>query len=109
LFVRYSRHDRLITYSQTPSIKENEKSGVTRVLVKEMGDLIFKVITSWQVIVVAAAFIAYCFLVNSAARLSHKNRIRRPPMSKKDIQVLPPSGPPANGNNDTVDELGLEE
>jgi hypothetical protein len=52
-------------------------------------------------------FVIYCFLVNSAARLSHKDRIRRPPMSKKDIRVLPPAEPSDKDND--ADELGLEE
>jgi hypothetical protein len=77
--------------------------------VKEMGDLILQVITSWQVIVVTVVFVIYCFLVSAAARLSHKTRIKRPSMSKKDIQVLPPADPSPNEGVDTMDELGLEE
>lgn len=77
--------------------------------IKEMRDLIFKVITSWQVIVVTVVFVIYCFLVTAAARLSHKPRIKRLSVSKKDIQVLPPSEPSSNEGGDNVDELGLEE
>ncbi|MDR2068360.1 MAG: hypothetical protein LBP71_00640 [Spirochaetaceae bacterium] len=73
-----------------------------------MSDLIFKVITSWQVIVVTVALVVYCFLVNAAARLNSKTRMKRPSVPKKDNRVLPPSEPsPEKGNEG--DELGLEE
>jgi hypothetical protein len=73
-----------------------------------MGELIFRVITSWQVIVVTVVFVIYCFLVNAAARLSRKTRAKRPSVSKKDVQVLPPAGPSSKEGIDNVDELGLE-
>jgi hypothetical protein len=74
-----------------------------------MRELIFKVITSWQVIAVTVVLVLYCFLVNAAARLTYKSRIKRPVMSKKDTRVLPPPEP-SGGEDDTADDdLGLEE
>ncbi|MFP3091249.1 hypothetical protein LQZ21_13080 [Treponema sp. TIM-1] len=74
-----------------------------------MRDLIFKVITSWQVIVVTVALVFYCFLVNAAARLDNKTRVKLPALPKKNRQTLPPAEPPPEKGNDDADELGLEE
>jgi hypothetical protein len=74
-----------------------------------MRELIFRVITSWQVIVVTVAFVFYCFLVNAAAQLSHKSRIKRPVISKKGTRVLPPPAPPEKEEGVITDDLGLEE
>jgi hypothetical protein len=75
-----------------------------------MMDLIFKVITSWQVIVVTVVLVIYCFLVNATARLNSKNKTKFPSVPKKNKRVLPPpESPLEEGTGDTMDELGLEE
>ncbi|MDR1107515.1 MAG: hypothetical protein LBL19_00605 [Spirochaetaceae bacterium] len=74
-----------------------------------MRELILRVITSWQVIVVTVVFVFYCFLVNAAARLSYKSRVKRPIIPKKDTRVLPPPAPPEGDNDAMGDDLGLEE
>ncbi|MDR2758057.1 MAG: hypothetical protein LBB78_01615 [Spirochaetaceae bacterium] len=74
-----------------------------------MRDLIFKVVTSWQVIVVTVVLVIYCFLVNAAARLNNKTKIKLPSLPKKNNRILPPSQPPSERGGDNTDELGLEE
>jgi hypothetical protein len=80
---------------------------------KEVRDLIFQVITSWQVIVVTVALVLYCFLINAVARLHGNPRIKIPPVSKKRASG-PSPGPSsqqdeAAGEDEFKDELGIIE
>lgn len=76
---------------------------------QEMRELIFKVITSWQVIAVTVVLVIYCFLINATARLNRQTKLKLPSIPKKSNRVLPPKeSSPKEGDGD-VDELGIEE
>jgi hypothetical protein len=100
-----------------PKINKSGKSGAQKLLAKEMRDLIFQVVTSWQVIVVTVAFVLYCFLIGAVARLQRQPRIKIPSRSKKAAPVISsePSSRKGNdeedveGEGEGEDELGLEE
>jgi hypothetical protein len=77
---------------------------------KEIGDLIFRVITSWQVIAVTAAVVLYIFLVSSVSQISRKMGAKRSASSRH----LKMKGPAPMPSEDEVtqeggDDLGLEE
>lgn len=96
-----------------PKINKCGKSGAQKLLAKEMRDLIFHVVTSWQVIIVTVAFVLYCFLIGAVAQLQRKPRIKIPSISKRTAPVFPPK-PSSRKENDeeeveVEDELGLEE
>jgi hypothetical protein len=77
---------------------------------KETGELILRVVTSWQVIAVTVVLGFYLFLVSSAARLSRKRG-----GAKKIASAGPRKwGPAPMPSKDAAtrageDELGLEE
>jgi hypothetical protein len=76
---------------------------------KEVRDLIFQVITSWQVIVVTVGLVLYCFLINAAARLQRKPRIKIPSASKQNAPVPAPESSGGDEEDGGEDELGIEE
>ena len=77
---------------------------------KEIGDLILKVITSWQVIVVTVAVVLYVFLVSSVSRISRKKGVRRS-ASSRPRKLKGPAPMPAEDEvtQEGGDDLGLEE
>jgi heme/copper-type cytochrome/quinol oxidase subunit 2 len=76
---------------------------------KEIREMLFRVITSWQVIVTSVVVILYFFLVSYVARLNSRRsppRDTNTPKNKKaaSVQEVLPAG-----NANSNDELGLEE
>jgi len=71
----------------------------------EVRDLLFQVITSWQVLVVTFVIILYFFLVSYVARLYHR-RPRKAPLPRKKAKAEAKADEPVV---DESDELGLEE
>ena len=69
----------------------------------EVRKLLVEVVSSWQVIAVTVALIAYFYLINYVARLYRKKRPRRPimPKIKPEATETPPEA--------VSDDLGLEE
>jgi hypothetical protein len=73
---------------------------------KELRELIFSVLTSWQVIVITLGIVIYIAIVNSVAQLYHSARPNEPKDSKpkKNKKAEEPAEEAAG-----TDELGLEE
>jgi flagellar biosynthesis/type III secretory pathway M-ring protein FliF/YscJ len=76
---------------------------------KELGDLILRVIASWQVIAVTVALVLYVFLVSSVSRLTRKKRAKK--ASPRPKRVKGPAPMPSEDEviREGADELGLEE
>ncbi|WP_010253760.1 hypothetical protein [Treponema primitia] len=72
---------------------------------KELNELIFSVITSWQVIVVTIGIVIYIFIVSSVAQLYHSARPKEPkvkkPKKEAEAEVVTEAG--------EDDGLGLED
>jgi hypothetical protein len=77
---------------------------------KEIGDLILKVITSWQVIMVTVAVVLYGFLVSSVSRLSRRKGAKSS-ASSRPRKVKGPAPMPSEEEltREGGDDLGLEE
>ncbi|MDR1099664.1 MAG: hypothetical protein LBL28_04210 [Treponema sp.] len=79
---------------------------------KELAALLFRVVTSWQVIVVTVVVFLYFFLVSYVAKLYHRSSLRFSPPAKSKKQKPSPAEPKAAEFDDeeSIDnELGLEE
>ena len=75
---------------------------------EEVKNLLFQVITSWQVIAVTVVLIIYVFIVRSVARLYRGRRQRKIPiLPKEKPQAASAPVPAASSGGD--DDLGLEE
>jgi hypothetical protein len=71
----------------------------------ELKELVFKVITSWQVLTVTAVLIAYVFLVQYVSRLYRRGKPIPMPKVGKKTKHEDNAGPETGGD----DDLGLEE
>jgi hypothetical protein len=79
---------------------------------KETIEIIYRVISSWQVLAVTAAVILYVFLVSYVGRLYHRPHISmRSVKSKKKASKAPEETAAGTAAEETAtdDELGLEE
>jgi heme/copper-type cytochrome/quinol oxidase subunit 2 len=76
---------------------------------KEIRDMLFQVITSWQVIAVSVGVILYFFLVSYVARFNHQHRTPRSVNATKSKNVSSAPAITSDEEIDTNDELGLEE
>jgi hypothetical protein len=79
---------------------------------KELTALLFRVITSWQVIVITVVVFLYFFLVSYVAKLYHHSSLRFSSPSKSKKQKPAPAKTKAaepDEEGSTDDELGLEE
>ena len=72
----------------------------------EFRDLIIKVITSWQVIVVTIVVLVYIFLVNSVSKSYTRSR---KPANPKPAKAKPPKGKQEPDEQVDDSELGLED
>jgi flagellar biosynthesis/type III secretory pathway M-ring protein FliF/YscJ len=77
---------------------------------KETGELIFGVITSWQVIVVTVVLVSYVFLVSSVSRLSRKKGAKKIASTRpRKMRGSAPMPSADEATREGEDELGLEE
>ncbi|MDR2133793.1 MAG: hypothetical protein LBP27_01705 [Treponema sp.] len=79
-----------------------------------MLSLLFGVITSWQVIAVTIVVVLYLFLVTYVGRLYHRPRFisslpSKVKKKKEETTAAPPEGSGDESEQETNDELGLEE
>jgi hypothetical protein len=76
----------------------------------ELKNLLFQVITSWQVIAVTVLIILYFFLVSYVAKLYHAPRSPSSFSAKKKLKEAAPEPAVAEEGEDLEDEtLGLDE
>jgi hypothetical protein len=80
---------------------------------KELLSLLLEVITSWQVIAVTVVIVLYLFLVTYVGRLYHRPRsissFPSKPKKKKEEKAAAPEDGEGESEQETNDELGLEE
>jgi hypothetical protein len=78
---------------------------------KELMDMLFHVIKSWQVLVITVALVAYIFLVNYVARTYRRPRsVSKSKPRKMKAAAVAKSGPKMTPDNaDSNESLGLEE
>ena len=78
---------------------------------RELIELLFQVIQSWQVIAITIALVAYMFLVNYVARSYHRPRAvsKTKPKKLKAAEVVKSGPNVAADNTDSNEALGLEE
>ena len=78
---------------------------------KELMDLLFQVIKSWQVLAVTVVLVAYMFLVSYVARRYHRPRSvsRVKPQKTKAAAVLKAGPTETSDKTDSNEALGLEE
>jgi membrane protein implicated in regulation of membrane protease activity len=76
---------------------------------KEIIDLLLQVLSSWQVIAVTLAIIAYMSLVSWVTRASRRPRVSKSKARKKNAASAAGPGEAGSLPETANDELGLEE
>jgi hypothetical protein len=79
---------------------------------EEFLEVLFQIITSWQVIAISVAILIYLSLVSYVAKAHHTPRVKRVKVKKEKNEAVLAAAPEESadsGGSNSNDDLGLEE